>query len=335
MKKSLFVVLMIAVVIVSGFAGGKTEAPKILHMYTAFDSEEAKYYLDAFQQQTGIQVEWVRMSSGEVLARVEAEAANPQASVWYAGSNTSHINAAAKGLLAPYKPNIDFTLPEQFHGAEWEWTGFYTGAIGFISNTNFLKEHNVDPPNSWEDLLLPVFAKNVVIAYPYTSGTSYTTYATLVQLYGEKQTLDYWAQFDKQSIFQYTKSGTGCIPMVGLGEAAVGIAFSHDIVAKGISQGYPVVMTFPSEGTGYEVGGLALIKGGPEPELGKKFIDWCFTVAAQDLFQKYSRLPVNPKATVAKGAVTLSQIKLINYDAIWAGEHQDELITAWRDRIGK
>ena len=207
--------------------------------------------------------------------------------------------------------------------------------IGFVSNVNFLKENNVEAPTSWSHLLNPAFEKNIAIAYPYTSGTSYTTYATLIQMIGLEKTLDWWEEFDKKSIFQYTKSGTGCIPMVGLGEIAVGIAFSHDILAKGVNEGYPVVMTFPLEGTGYEVGGLSLIKGGPEPELAKQFIDWCYTKDAQDLFQKYNRLPVNPKATVKEGSVTLDKVKLIDYDAIWAGEHKDEMVTAWRDRIGK
>lgn len=326
----LLVMVMVGSVLISGLAAGK-----VLHIYTAFDTEEAKYYIDAFEKETGINVEWVRMSSGEVLARIEAEAANPQASVWHAGSNTSHINAASKGLLEPYKPNTDFELSEILHAKDWAWTGFYTGAIGFVSNINFLKEHNVEAPTSWSHLLHPVFEKNVAMAYPYTSGTAYTTYATLVQMIGLEKTLDWWEEFDKHSILQYTKSGTACISMVGLGEVAVGIAFSHDIMAKGIKAGYPVVMTFPLEGTGYEVGGLSLIKGGPEPELGKQFIDWCFTKQAQNLFQKYNRLPVNPKATVAEGSVTLDQVKLIDYDHIWAGENKDALVTAWRDRIGK
>ncbi|NIW11876.1 MAG: hypothetical protein GWN33_15795 [Gammaproteobacteria bacterium] len=115
----------------------------------------------------------------------------------------------------------------------------------------------------------------------------------------------------------------------------MGIAFSHDILAKGVNKGYPVVMTFPKEGTGYEIGGLSLIKGGPEPELGKKFIDWCYTVRAQNLFQKYNRLPVNPKATVGKGSLTLDQVKLIDYNHIWAGTNKKKFIKAWRDRIGK
>jgi len=94
-------------------------------------------------------------------------------------------------------------------------------------------------------------------------------------------------------------------------------------------------MSFPLEGTGYEVGGLSLIKGGPEPELGKQFIDWCYTKKAQDLFQEWNRLPVNPAATVVEGAITLDKIKLIDYNMILAGESKDEWVTAWRDRIGK
>jgi iron(III) transport system substrate-binding protein len=334
MRKFTVTVILLSVIAVGAFANGQSEQ-KVLHMYTAFDTEEAQYYIDAFQKDTGVKVEWVRLSSGEVLARIEAEAANPQASVWFAGSNTSHIDAAAKGLLAPYKPKINFTLDSTFHDKDWMWTGIYTGAIGFMTNTNFMKKNNVDAPTSWQDLLKPVFKDNVVIAYPYTSGTSYTTYATLIQMYGLEKTLAFWKEFDTQSVMQYTKSGTGGIPMVGLGEAAVAIGFSHDIVAKGIDQGYPAVMSFPKEGTGFEVGGMALIKGGPEPELGKQFMDWALSVPAQNLYQKYERLPLNPNATVSKGAIPLSKINLINFDAQAAGLNKDKYIQAWRDAIGK
>ena len=327
-----FVLLLLA----AGVAFGAPEQEaRVLHIYTAFDTEEAQYYIDAFELETGIEVQYVRMSSGEVLARVEAEAGNPQASVWHAGSNTSHINAASKGLLEPYTPNTSFTIPDQMHADDWAWTGFYTGAIGFVTNTDFLARHNVEAPTSWMDLLDPVFANNVAMAYPYTSGTAYTTWATIIQMVGLEEALDWWERFDRQSIHHYTNSGTGCIPQAGLGEIAVGISFSHDILAKGVNQGYPVVMTFPEEGTGYEIGGLSLIKGGPEPELGKQFIDWCLTTSAQNLFQEYNRLPVNPDATVKEGSVTLDQVELIDFDHVWAGERKDEFVTAWRDRIGK
>ena len=77
MKRVIFLSLLVAVFVFSGFATSHA-AGKVLHIYEAFDTEEAKYYIDAFEKETGIDVVFVRMSSGEVLARVEAEAANPQ-----------------------------------------------------------------------------------------------------------------------------------------------------------------------------------------------------------------------------------------------------------------
>ncbi|MFA6845411.1 MAG: ABC transporter substrate-binding protein [Sphaerochaetaceae bacterium] len=340
MRKRMVVVLAIlALLALPLMAQGTNEQPakknyQTLKMYTALDTEEAQYYIEAFEKSTGMNVEYVRMSSGEVLARIEAEKDNPQASVWFGGSNTEHISAAAKGLLAPYKPNTTFELSRNFHAADWAWSGFYTGAIGFVTNKDFLAKHNLQAPSSWDDLLDPVYKEQIEMAYPYTSGTAYTTWATIIQMKGLDGALDWWQKFDK-NVHQYSKSGTSCIARAGLGECAVGVGFSHDIVAKGINQGYPVVISFPKEGTGYEVGGVALIKGGKQPEEAKVFMDWVFTKEAQNLFKKYSRLPVNPDAEIAEGAVKLSDIPLINYDAQRAGLNKDEWVKAWRDRIGK
>lgn len=338
MKKLMCILMVLAVIVTPLLAQGASEAGakkyQTLQMYTALDTEEAQYYLDAFEEETGIKVEYVRMSSGEVLARMEAEQNNPQASVWFGGSNTDHINAESKNLLTPYKPNTDFELADMLHADDYSWNGFYTGAIGFVTNTEFLEKNGLEAPKSWADLLKPEFKGQIEMAYPYTSGTAYTTWATIIQMMGMEGALDWWEDFDA-NIHQYTKSGTACIARAGLGECAVGISFSHDIVAKGIAMGYPLVMTFPEEGTGYEVGAVSLINGAKQVEEAQIFIDWCFTVGAQNLFQKYSRLPVNPKATVAEGAVKLSDIKLIDYDAVKMGLAKDENVTAWRDRIGK
>ncbi len=339
--KRIIAVLSVAVLAISSvMANGTNENTpsvkeyKTLNMYTALDAEEAKYYIDAFEAETGIKVNFVRMSAGEVAIRIEAEKNNPQASVWYGGSSTDHISASAKNLLESYKPNIDFTLADNLHASDNSWNGFYTGAIAFVTNTNFLKENNIEAPTSWQDLLNPVFKGQIEMAYPYTSGTAYTTFGTIIELKGLDGALEYWKEFDK-NVHQYTKSGTACIARAGLGECAVGIGFSHDILSKGIKQGYPLVMTFPKEGTGYEVGGVSLIKGGKEMEEAKIFVDWCFSVSAQNLFKDYNRLPVNPKADVVEGSVKLSDINLVDYDAVQLGLSKNDNVKAWRDTIGK
>lgn len=326
MKKLGFVVLVLALLASTAYAA------QVLHMYTALDGNEWPIYVRAFEKATGIKVEVVRMSSGEVLARVEAEAKNPQASIWFGGPAVDQIAAKKKGLLEPYKSPNAWSMPLAFKDPDGYWTGFYFGAIGFASNTEQLKELGVEPPTSWYDLLKPEFKGRISLAYPYTSGTAYTVLASLVALMGEDEAFEYWKKLHKQ-IHHYNKSGSACVTQVGLGEVTVGIAFAHDVIKKGISKGYPVTLSFPKEGTGYEVGAMSIIKGGPEPELAKKFIDWMLTAEAQNLMKQWYRIPLNPEAEVAEGSVKMGDVKVVPMDFDYFGREKDRLIERWKNEI--
>jgi iron(III) transport system substrate-binding protein len=330
MKRMLIVLAMVggAAWVMPAHAG------QVLRMYTALDTAETQLYIPEFEKDTGIRVEWVRLSSGEVLARLRAEAKNPQVSIWFGGPSQDHIAGKKAGTSAPYKPPLDWTLQANAHDPDWHWVGYYFGAIGFGSNADFLKKAGVPAPTSWDDLLKPAYKGQIAIAFPYTSGTSYTVLATLVQMMGEDKALEYWRKLHP-SIHHYDKSGSAPVTQAGLGEVGVAVSFSHDIIAKGSAKGYPITMTFPTEGTGYEIGAMSLVKGGPEPEVAKKFIDWALSVRAQNLMQQWFRIPLNPKAEVAKGAVRADQVKLINFDAVKAGEDRDRLIKRWRSEIGQ
>ena len=135
---------------------------------------------------------------------------------------------------------------------------------------------------------------------------------------------------------QYTKSGSAPAKQAGLGETGVGISFAHDILAPK-HEGYPIELSFPTDGTGYEVGAVALIKNGPKDEVenAKKFIEWSISKEAQDLYAKSNsfRLPVHPDATVPDGAVSLSELEVIEYDAVWAGENRDRLLKRYEDEV--
>jgi iron(III) transport system substrate-binding protein len=320
--------------LVLGLSGSALAAKPVLHMVTALDQNEAKIYIEAFEKATGITVEWYRMSAGEVVARLRAEAKNPQSSIWFGAPSSEFVAAREAGLLEPYKsPNATY-LKAQQRDKDWNWTGFYFGAIGFGTNTEFLKKNNLKAPTSWNDLLKPEFKGQISLAYPYTSGTAYTVLATLVQMKGEDAAFEYLKKLDGQ-VHHYNTPGSACVTQAGLGEIGVGIAFSHDVMAKGISKGYPVTLSFPKEGTGFEIGGMAIVKGGPEPDLAHKFLDWMLTVEAQNLMQAWFRIPLNPKATVAPGAVTADEVTLFDYDDVSAGKNQKRLVEKWRLLTGK
>ena len=301
-----------------------------LHLYTALDTNEAKIYIRAFEEESGIQVRWVRLSAGEVLVRIRSERNNPQVALWFGGPSPEFIVAKREGLLASYAPRINFDPPPGTFDEAHYWTGFYFGAIGFASNTEILARKGIPPPTSWHDLLKPSFEGEISVAYAYTSGTANTLLAAIVQMMGEDAGFDYIAKLDR-NIHHYNRSGSACVTQVGFGEVAVGIAFSHDIVKKGPAKGYPVMLSFPKEGTGFEIGAMALVKGGPNQVAAKRFMDWALSVRAQNLMQKWFRTPLNPKAEVAQGAVTADNVKLIEFDSIWAATHRQRLVERWRE----
>jgi iron(III) transport system substrate-binding protein len=192
----------------------------------------------------------------------------------------------------------------------------------------------VEAPKSWQDLLKPEFKGQIISANPGSSGTAYTMLATLVQLKGEKDGLAYMKELNKQ-MKNYQKSGTAPARLAGQGECMVGISFLHDAIKYREEGMKDLVLTAPSEGTGYEIGAVSLIKGGPDQEAAKKFIDWCLTKKAQEIGQttgSYQFL-TNPEATPPKQAAELNGTKLINYDFPWAGAHRSELVEKWDKAI--
>lgn len=306
-----------------------------LSIYTAFPEQEVVTYIEEFEKETGIEVQFVRLSAGETLARLKAEEKNPQASVWFGGPSDTFVAAVNSELIEPYQPEGIDEMPEQFLDEKEHWTPIYVGALGFASNQDWLEKEGLEAPKSWEDLLKPEYASEITMAHPSSSGTAYTVYATLVQLLGEDEAIEYMKNLDN-NIRQYTKSGSAPAQQAGLGETGVGISFAHDILAPK-NEGYPIEISFPQDGTGYEVGAAALIKNGPSDQLenAKKFIDWSITKEAQDLYAKSDsfRMPINADAEVPEGAVKLTDLQVIDYDAVWAGENRDRLLERYSKEV--
>lgn len=308
---------------------------KELSIYTALPDSEVPVYLNAFEKATGIKVNFVRLSAGEILAKLQVEKNNPQASVWYGGPVDTFISAKESDLLEKYESPELTNIPDEYKDPDGYYAPFYAGALGFAVNTEWFASKGIDYPATWEDLTKPEFKNEISIAHPGSSGTAYTILASIIQMYGEDEGWEYFKALN-ENIRQYTKSGSAPATNVGLGEAAIGLVFSHDGL-KPVAEGYPVEVVFPEDGTGYEIGGIALVKNGPEDEMenAKIFIDWVLSKEGQELFEesKSFRLPVNVTATPPEGAINIDDLKTIDYDFIWAGENRDKLVEEFTEIV--
>ena len=308
-----------------------------LVLYCSVQEEWCRAMSEAFQRETGIDVLMTRASSGETYAKIAAEAGQPRGDVWWGGTGDPHLQAAQEGLTTEYRsPMLDQLQPwavRQAETAGYKTVGIYAGGLGFGYNSELVPEN---PPACWADLLDERFADDVQVANPNSSGTSYTMLATMVQLMGEDEAFAYLAQLH-DNISQYTQSGSAPIRAAATGETAVGIVFMHDAVAQTV-QGAPIVAVAPCEGTGYEVGSMSIIAGGPNPDSAKAFYDWALTPAAQEIGATANsfQIPSNLNAATPEASPRLEDIKLIDYDFARYGssEERTRLLERWDAEIG-
>ena len=323
-------ILVIAAIAFVLFRGGgqETQAQGPVVVYAAIHEFEMDRLAKAFEEETGIKVEYVRMSAGEIAARVKAEAAagSVQADVIVGGPMIFHEELKKAGLLYKWDepPSNAKDIDPIYHDPDGYWYGFYLGAIGIAINTKKLEELGLPKPQGWEDLVKPEYKGYIAVADPRTSGTAYTILVTLLSLYGEDKGWDY-AKKLWGNAGVITKSGAAPARLVGIGEYPIGIAFGHDIL-KVKSAGYKVELIYPKEGTGWEIGGVSVLKGAPHLEAAKIFVNWLLGRKAGQLHTDLSfRLSTREDVEPPPGTTPLSEINILkDYKWKWATENKDE-----------
>ncbi len=333
LKKSLYFALaLFGLTLLLAACGGEEESTE-LNLLCVPQEEWCEGMKQEFEKEFGITVNYVRMSTGEALARLEAERDNPQFDIMWGGPIDTYISGAGQGLFQTYEsPNDGNLLKDLYRDPEHYWSGIYLGSLGFATNTDWLAANpGVEAPTSWADLLKPEFEGQLLVAHPSTSGTSYTAMATVLQLMGEEEGWAYLEDYAGQ-VLQFTKSGSAPAKFVGAGEAAVGIVFSHDIV-KQIEAGLPLTLTFPEDGTGYEVGGMAIVADAAHVDAAQKWYDWALTAEAQALGPVYKAYQAPTVGGVELSFPELLEVNLIDYDFQWAGENKADNVDRFINEI--
>ncbi|HDL4557221.1 TPA: ABC transporter substrate-binding protein [Mannheimia haemolytica] len=312
-----------------------------LTVYCSATNELCEQEVQAFGKKYNVKVAFVRNGSGSTLTKIEAEKNNPQADVWYGGTLDPHSQAAEMGLLEPYKsPNLEqiiekFRDPAKLKGNYS--SAVYMGILGYGVNLDRIKKLGIEKvPSTWEDLLDPRLAGEIQIADPQSSGTAYTAIATFVQLLGEEKAFDYFRKLHK-NISQYTKSGITPARNTARGETAIGIGFLHDYAIEK-KNGANIEMTAPTDGTGYELGGVSILKGARNLDNAKLFVDWSLSKEAQELsWQKGNAFQVltNTTAESSPYALDPKNLNLINYDfeKYGSSEERKRLIDKWVNEV--
>ncbi len=259
-----------------------------LVVYGSCEEEYLAAAAEHFQELYGIEVQYQRLSTGEVQSKIEEEKGNPSGDAWFGGTTDPYNVAAAEGLLEPYEAvNASHLISDTYRDPDGNWYGIYKGILGFMVNTDELDRLGLEQPADWKDLLDEKYKGLIWLSNYNTAGTAKLVVNTMIQKYGHDEGIQYLVDLDK-NVQVYTKSGSGPSKNVGTGECVIGIGFLHDAIAQIVDNGYGNIgLVIPSTGTSFEVGATAIFKGCKHPNAAKLWVEYalspeCVELAAQN-----------------------------------------------------
>ena len=310
-----------------------------LVVYGSCEEEYLAAAAEHFQELYGIEVQYQRLSTGEVQAKIEEENGNPSGDVWFGGTTDPYNIAASKGLLEAYEAeNASHLISDAYRDKDGYWYGIYKGILGFMVNKDELARMGIDRPEDWADLLDPKYKGLIWLSNYNTAGTAKLVINTMIQKYGHDEGIQYLVDLDK-NVQVYTKSGSGPSKNVGTGECVVGIGFLHDGITQIVDNGYSnVELIIPSTGTSYEIGATAIFKGAKHPNAAKLWIEYalspeCVELAAQN--GSYQFLVIdNAKQPEVADEFGLDPNNVMDYDFEDAKANTEKYITEVMDALG-
>ncbi|MDG0342845.1 ABC transporter substrate-binding protein [Klebsiella variicola] len=244
-----------------------------LTVYTAGPGSLAKSLASGFEQQTGVKVTVFQATTGKVMARLEAEQANPQADVLISASWDTAEDLHQRGWLLPFASANADQVPANLKSADYIAQG--VSALGIVWNS----KSGTPEPKEWRDLTQPPFKDKVTTPDPALSGASLDLLIGLQNSMGDQA----WQLFDDLKKNGMVVSGPNAQAVTPVMQGAKAAVFGAvDYVSYGnIQQGESLKVIFPASGTVIAPRPMMILKTSQHADDAKAFIDYVLSPEGQ------------------------------------------------------
>lgn len=280
-----------------------------LKLYTSQPNEDAQKTVDAFEAaHPGIDVEWVRDGTTQLMTRMAAEmaAGAQQPDVLLIADTVTLEGLAQEGKLAAYaSPEA-----EGYDPALYSADGYYYSTklitTGIVYNTGA-----ADIPKSWADLEKPEYKGMVASPSPLYSGAALIHLATLT---GNADLG--WEHYEALAANDVQADGGngGVFKAVASGEKPYGILVDF-MALRAKAEGSPVDFVFPAEGLTYVTEPVAIMEGAANREAAEKFVDFLLSEEGQNLVAEMGYIPARNGIASPEGFPSRDSLKLMDFDA--------------------
>ena len=329
---------MLAVGALLAWSGAAMAQKTALLVYTALETDQLKAYQEGFNKQyPDIEIKWVRDSTGVITAKLLAEKANPQADAVMGVAASSLALLDKNGMLEPYRPlNADAIMSQYIDKKKVPaWFGMDVWGATICFNTVEAAKKGIPKPESWSDLLKPVYKGQIVMPNPASSGTGFFDVTAWLTLWGDKDGKGGgWTYMDglHENIAQYTHSGSKPCNMASAGEYVLGISFEYRANTNK-AKGAPIDLVFPKEGLGWDLEAFAIHKGTKKLDAAKKLADWASSKDAMLLYGKNFAITAQPGVAAPLANVPKDyEARLVKKDFVWEANNRERILAEWNKR---
>lgn len=299
-------------------------------VYSPHDADPLNAGVNLFMEKyPNVKVEVVAAGTGELCNRIAAETANPIADVLWGGGADSL--AAFKEYFEPYVCANDEFIGAAYKDPDGLWIGESPLPMVIFYNKDLIEKDGLTIPETWEDLTKPEWKGKIAYCLPSKSGSAYTQLCTMILGHGGKE--DGWDFIKKlydNLDGKIVDSSGKCHKMVADGEFYVGLTLEKAAVQY--KDDPSVGFVYPKDGTSAVPDGVALVKGCPNEENAKLFIDFVTSKECQtEQSGNWGRRPVRSDMEVGEGMAKLEDIPLVDYDFDWAANEKEAIIEHFND----
>ncbi len=290
-------------------------------VYTAGPQSLIDKLAEGFTAQSGIKVNVFQATTGKIMARIEAEAANPAVDVLISASWETATDFAKRGWLVSYtSPNAE-KVPDFLKNETAVAQG--VSALGIAWNT----KSGTPKPAEWSDLAKPEFRDLVNIPDPAQSGSSFELTAAL-------------AGQDDFALFKSLKNNGAIIaganaealnPVLQGAKAAVFGAVDY-ITFGNKAKGESIDVIFPESGTVIAPRPVMILNWSKNQDEAKKFVDYMLSDEGQKLVAGTYLMPA--RSDIPADRPLISDLKLIDYDAAAIQGKRKEILQQISDIFG-
>ncbi|WP_314417420.1 ABC transporter substrate-binding protein [Pseudescherichia vulneris] len=272
-----------------------------LTVYTAGPGSLAKGLAAGYEKKTGVKVDIFQATTGKVMARLEAEQANPQADILISASWDTAEDLHNRGWLLPYQSQNAEKVPANLKTNDYVAQGI--SALGIVWNS----KSGTPEPKEWQDLTSADFKDKVTTPDPALSGASLDLLIGLQNGMGDEA----WKLFEQLKQNGMVVSGPNAQAVTPVMQGAKAAVFGAvDYVSYGnIAQGESLKVIFPASGTVIAPRPMMILKTTQHADDAKAFIDYVLSPEGQALVADAWLMPARTDVTAKRPL--LNELKIL------------------------